>query len=79
MADYRYMLDRNILPVWGQRELTSITAAEVKVWHADLLPGKPPTRMLVYTLFHAIMRSALADELITVDPCQVKGADRRVD
>ena len=33
-------------------------------------------RMLVYGLFHAVMRSALADELITVDPCQVNGADR---
>jgi hypothetical protein len=56
VADYRYMLDRNILPVWGQRELTSITAAEVKAWYADLLPNKPSTRMLLYALFHAVMR-----------------------
>jgi integrase len=76
VADYRYMLDNHLLPVWGQRTLTSITAAEVKSWYAGLLPGKPSTRMLVYGLFHAVMRTALADELITTDPCQVKGADR---
>ncbi len=76
VANYRCLLDNHLLPQWGQRELSSITAGEVKAWHAELLPDKPSTRMLVYTLLHAIMRTALADELITVDPCQVKGADR---
>jgi hypothetical protein len=53
VADYRYLLDTHLLPVWGQRALSSITAAEVKGWHANLLPGKPATRMLAYGLFHA--------------------------
>jgi integrase len=76
VADYRYMLDKHLLPVWGQRELPSITAAEVKAWYSGLLPDRPATRMLVYGLLHSVMRSALSDELITVDPCQVSGADR---
>ena len=76
VASYQYMLQKHLLPVWGHRELSGITVAQVKVWYTGLLPGKPSMRMLVYTLLHSIMRSAVADELITVDPCQVRGADR---
>lgn len=76
VANYRYLLDNHLLPVWGQRTLSTITAAQVRGWYSGLLPDKPSMRMLAYTLLHAIIRSALADELISLDPCQVKGADR---
>ncbi len=76
VANYRYQLDNHLLPVWGQKALSAITADEIKSWYSGLLPDKPSMRMLVYSLLHAIMRSAVADGLITVDPCQVRGADR---
>ena len=76
VAGYLRLLQRFVWPVFGQRELSGITPDQVKVWHAALLPDHPPTRILAYTLLHAIMKSALEDGLITVDPCQVKGAGR---
>ncbi len=57
VANYRYLLDNHLLPVWSQRALSTITAAEVTVWYSGLLPDKPSMRMLVYTLLHAIIRS----------------------
>jgi integrase len=71
---YGKLLDRHLLPAWGNRELSSITPADVRQWHAALLPDAPTKRSYAYRVLHAIMRTAFIDELIAADPCRLQGA-----
>src|SRR5258705_2297239 len=71
---YRRMLDIHLLPEFGDRKLASITSVQIKEWHAALLPDSPASRAYCYRLMKSIMRQAVTDELIAVDPCRVKRA-----
>ena len=72
-AGYRVMLDRFLLPEFGERDLTAITAADVRNWHARLETGKA-YRAQAYGLLRSIVRTALDDGLITSTPCVLRGA-----
>lgn len=71
---YQRTLDRHLLPVFGDRDIASITAAEVRDWYSTLLQGKPTMRAQVYRLLRTIMNTAMADELIAASPCRIRGA-----
>jgi integrase len=71
---YARVLRLHILPYFGDRDLASITATEVRRWWTALLPNSPSMKAYSYRVFHALMRQALADELILVDPCRIRGA-----
>jgi integrase len=75
-ADYEKLLERLILPAFGDRRLTAITPAMVKGWHASLDASKPTLRARAYGLLQTIMRSAVEEDDIALgaSPCQVKGA-----
>jgi integrase len=72
-AQYRTMLDKFLLPEFGDRDLTAITAADVRNWHARLETGKA-YRAQAYGLLRSITRTALDDGLITSSPCVLRGA-----
>jgi hypothetical protein len=40
-AHYRTILDKFLLPEFAERDLTAITAADVRNWHARVTTGKP--------------------------------------
>jgi integrase len=72
--DYRRILARLLLPEFGQMPLRSITPAAVKSWYARLDPGAPVMRAHAYGLLRAMLKTAVADDLIAASPCRIRGA-----
>jgi hypothetical protein len=71
---YRWLLDHQILPTFGATPLTDLSPSSVRSWHARIAAAHPTTAAKAYRLLSSIMRTAVADEVISRNPCQVKGA-----
>lgn len=71
---YRGVLDRHILPTFGSVEIGVLTPATIRSWNSTLTRKYPPTAAKAYRLLSTILRTALRDELISRNPCVVKGA-----
>lgn len=71
---YRKLLDAHILPELGALPLASISADDVRGWHADTGPQTPTLRAHAYGLLRTIMGTALSDGKITANPCVIRGA-----
>lgn len=71
---YRDLLDRFILPGLGHRLLGEVTPVDVRLWHASLDARRPTQRAHAYALLRTIFNTALADDLITANPCRIPGA-----
>ncbi len=74
---YEINLRRHILPALGATDIGKISPSKVREWHATLLTaGTPgaPTVAKCYRLLHAILATAVADELIPKNPCVLRGA-----
>ena len=74
---YRSQLDNHIIPALGRRELSKVSTAEVRAWHAGLIKESglaPPTAAKCYRLLRSILNTAVEDELIVKNPCIIKGA-----
>jgi integrase len=72
--DYGRILDRLLLPEFGQMPLKAITPAAVRAWYKRLNPATPVMRAHAYGLLRAMLRTAVADDLIAVSPCRIRGA-----
>ncbi|MGD7707015.1 tyrosine-type recombinase/integrase [Microlunatus sp. Y2014] len=72
-ALYRRLLDDLIVPGLGSLPLDEITAPVVRNWHAVAAPGAPTRRAHAYQVLHTIMGTAVTDQLITVNPCTIRG------
>ena len=72
--DYRRILDRLLLPEFGEMPLKAITPAAVRSWYARLDPGTPVMRAHAYGLLRAMLKTAVADDLIAASPCRIRGA-----
>jgi integrase len=74
---YASLLRRHILPGLGDIELAKLAPGKVRSWHSKLVatdhPG-PSTVAKAYRLLHAILQTAVQDELIPKNPCVLKGA-----
>lgn len=71
---YGWLLRRHIGPTFGDRPLDQITPVEVRAWHAESARRHPTTAAKAYRLLSSILRTAVADELLRRNPCQVRGA-----
>lgn len=74
---YRGLLDRHILPTLGDVELSKLSPSLVRSWHVRLRGPHGPgatTAAKAYRLLRAMMRTAVADEVIVRNPCQVERA-----
>ena len=71
---YRWLLTKHILPALGDKSLSAIDPSTVRVWHSRIAKTHSPTAAKAYRLLSSIMRAAVADEVITRNPCQVRGA-----
>jgi hypothetical protein len=47
---YQGILDRELLPTFGDRELSTITAANVRAWYASAMVDKPTMRAHSYRM-----------------------------
>ena len=73
-AKYRHMLDRHVLPVLGHHELAKLRPSAVRSWYMDMKARYVSTADDAYRMLRAILTTAVTDELIHRNPCQVKGA-----
>ncbi|ULE32881.1 tyrosine-type recombinase/integrase [Mycobacterium sp. IDR2000157661] len=71
---YRMLLDDHILPKLGSRPIASITADDVRDWHAKLGKKTPTLRAHAYGLLRTIMGTAASDGKISANPCVIRGA-----
>ncbi len=81
---YQGLLDRHILPDLGQVELAKLSPSQVRAWNARLQGPSGPgvsTVAKAYRLLRAMMRTAVADEVIVRNPCQVEraGVERAIE
>jgi integrase len=74
---YQGLLKHHIVPILGKTDLGDLSPRDVRAWHAKLTkaphPG-PVTVAKAYRLLRAICETALSDEMITRNPCKLKGA-----
>lgn len=72
--DYELALDRLIIPTFGDLAVVAIDAPQVIAWHEAACPGKPSMRAHAYSLLRTIFEAAIADSIIAVNPCRIRGA-----
>jgi len=71
---YQWLLDRHIGPRFGATPIGLITPPDVRSWHATIARSHPTTAAKSYRLLSSILRTAVTDEIIARNPCQVRGA-----
>jgi integrase len=75
---YRWLYTRYIEPTMRDHHLRDITPGTVRAWRAELLAGDnaaTPTMVAkAYRLLRAVLNTAVDDELISRNPCRIKGA-----
>jgi integrase len=71
---YAWLLDRHIEPTFGSMPLDEMAPSDVRLWFAGSARLHPTTAAKAYRLLSSIMRTAVADELIRRNPCQIRGA-----
>ncbi|MFD7262913.1 tyrosine-type recombinase/integrase [Streptomyces sp. NPDC059874] len=73
---YGSLLKHHLEPAFGAVNVGEISAPLVRRWRADkLAAGAGPTTVAkAYALLRAILGTALSDQLIRRNPCQIKGA-----
>ena len=73
---YGGILERELIPAFGPRVLSTITSADVRSWYAGAMPDKPTMRAHSYSLLRTILTTAVTDELIDHNPCRIRGAGK---
>jgi integrase len=73
-ALYRGLLDTLILPPLGALRISRLSPAKVRAWHGNLDASTPTRRAHAYALLRTICTTAVADELLTANPCRIRGA-----
>ena len=71
---YQRLLDRFILPAFGEVSLRDITPQVVRTWHSGLDSSRPTQRAHTYSLLRSILSTAVTDEILASNPCRVRGA-----
>ncbi len=71
---YGKLLDDHIVPTFGGLPIASITADDVRAWHAKLGAKTPTLRAHCYGLLRTIMGTALSEGKVKVNPCVIRGA-----
>ena len=73
-ALYRRLLDRFVLPAFGEVSLRDITPQVVRAWHSGLDASRPTQRAHTHSLLRSILSTAVTDEILASNPCRVRGA-----
>lgn len=73
-VEYQGLLDRHIVPTFGEDRIDRITPTAVRRWHAECCPNNPATKAKAYSLLKTLLNTAVDDELVDRNPCRIKGA-----
>lgn len=76
LALYQSLLDRVILPELGSHTLRTINRDDVARFYDALDPSHPTQRAHAYGLLSTVLGQAVAEGVISVNSCQIKGAGR---
>ena len=74
---YRMLLDKFILPTFGDQRIDRISNEDVNAWYDDLAPGRETIRAQSYSLLRTIFASAASERptpFITYNPAHIRGA-----
>jgi integrase len=71
---YSSLIANHLNPAFGHMELARVSAGQVRSWHAQTVARRPGAAANAYRLLRAIFNTAVTDELVTRNPCRVKGA-----
>ncbi|KAF4405983.1 tyrosine-type recombinase/integrase [Streptomyces lycii] len=73
---YRSLLRLHLVPTFGAVAVSDISPAAVRSWRAARLAAGvgPSTVAKAYALLRAVLATAVEDQLIRRNPCQIKGA-----
>lgn len=71
---YSWLLERYIEPAFGSVALNAVTPASVRSWNSSQARAHPTTAAKAYRLLSSIFRTAVDDEILSRNPCQVRGA-----
>jgi integrase len=76
LAVYQYILDRHLIPFFGNRSVADIKEVHVRRWRKGLLDDGASTTSTAktYRLLRAILNTAVDDGLLRRNPCRIKGA-----
>jgi integrase len=74
LDQYRWLLDRFILPTFGDAPLRSITSDQVDDWYEVTAIAKPTTQAQAYSLLRTILGTAVDRGLISsANPAKIRG------
>jgi integrase len=71
---YQQLLEQRLLPRFGALRPSQITPDMVRAWHAEMGEDTPTLRAHCYGLLRSILATAVHDELISANPCHIRGA-----
>ena len=71
---YSRIWKSHIGPELGSISIGNLRPARVRAWYATALAEKPTLRRHAYQLLHATCADAVGDELLSRNPCTIKGA-----
>ncbi|MDT3397209.1 hypothetical protein RKE29_11215 [Streptomyces sp. B1866] len=71
---YASLLRLHLMPTFGRKAVADITPAAVRTWRRERLDAGtgPSTVAKAYALLRTVMGTAVADELIRRNPCQIR-------
>jgi len=72
--EYRRVFDSKIVPTLGAVGLHRLSPASVRARYATLDPAHPTRRAHAYSLLRTICNAAVADDLISTNPCRIRSA-----
>jgi integrase len=72
--NYTDTLERHVYPTFGATPIGKLTPDEIRRWHRPLRERIPSTASRAYRIMHAILATAVDDDLIPRNPCRIRGA-----
>ncbi|MFA9239861.1 MAG: tyrosine-type recombinase/integrase [Candidatus Paceibacteria bacterium] len=78
-SSYNYVLNKHVVPVFGNRKIDSIKASELTLWQNNLLETLSNKAAInVRIIFNGIFEDALRDEIIQKNPFSIVKAPKNV-
>jgi integrase len=80
-AQYRMLLDKFIIPTFGDERIDKISNEDVNAWYDALAPGRETIRAQSYSLLRTIFASAASERpkaFIPYNPAHIRGAGNTV-
>ena len=72
---YRHSLNHWILPTLGHLTLDLLTPTKIRSWHTAVSSSTGPTATRqAYSVLRAVLNTAVEDELLSRNPCKIRGA-----